>query len=74
MSSDTPYSARVRVTELLERGKAQTTLLEVYRNGSQITPSSATYSILKPDSQYIVENWSTIIVGDGSIQYSHSVS
>ena len=74
MSSDTPYSARVRVTELLERGKAQTTLLEVYRNGSQITPSSATYSILKPDSQYIVQNGATSILGDGTIQYSHTPS
>ena len=72
MSSDTPYSARVRVTELLERGKSQNTLLEVYRDGSQITPSSATYSILKPDGQYIVENGSTTILGDGTIQYSHS--
>ena len=74
MASDTPYSARVRVTELLERGKAQTTLLEVYRNGSQITPTSATYSILKPDSQYIVQNGATSILGDGTIQYSHTPS
>ena len=74
MSSDTPYSARVRVTELLERGKAQTTLLEVYRDGSQITPCSATYSILKPDGQYIVENGSTNILGDGTIQYNHTTS
>ncbi len=36
MSSDTPYSARVRTVELLERGKAQTTELEIYRNGAQI--------------------------------------
>ena len=72
MSSDTPYSARVRVTELLERGKAQDTLLEVYRDGSQVVPSSATYSILRPNSEYIVQDGPCNILGDGTIQYSHT--
>ena len=71
-SSDTPYSARVRVTELLERGRAQDTLLEVYRDGSQIVPSSATYSILKPDNQYIVEDGVCTIDVNGTITYSHT--
>ena len=72
MSSDTPYSARVRVTELLERGKAQDTLLEVYRDGSQVVPSSATYSILRPNNEYIVQDGPCTILGDGTIQYSHT--
>lgn len=71
MSSDTPYSARVRTVELLERGKAQTTELEIYRNGAQIVPTSATYTIFKPDSQPIVEAGVCTVGAGGTISYAH---
>lgn len=71
MSSDTPYSARVRTVELLERGKAQTTDLQIYRNGLQIVPTSATYTIFKPDSGTIVEDGVCTISAEGTVTYSH---
>jgi len=74
MSSSTPYSARVRITELLERGKSQTTELQIYRDGTQIIPTSATYSILKPDNQYIVEGGVCTVLGSGTVQYTHTIT
>ena len=74
MATDTPYTARVRVTELLERGKAQNTVLEIYHNGTQITPTSATYTLLKPSGGMVVEAGACTILGDGSVQYAHTPS
>jgi hypothetical protein len=72
MATDTPYTARVRVTELLERGKAQNTVLEIYRDGSQVTPSSATYTLIKPNGEFVVEDGGCTILGSGSVQYAHT--
>ena len=75
MATDTAYTARVRVTELLERGKAQNTVLDIYRNGIQIVPTSATYTLLKPGSGMVVEDGAcTIIAGTGAVQYAHTSS
>ena len=74
MATDTAYTARVRVTELLERGKAQNTVLEIYHNGAQITPSSATYTLLKPSGGMVVQDGATTILGSGSVQYAHTPS
>tara|TARA_R100001509_G_C4870075_1_gene216357 strand:- start:769 stop:1545 length:777 start_codon:yes stop_codon:yes gene_type:complete len=71
MSSATPYSARVRTVELLERGKAQTTDVQIYRDGLQVVPSSATYTILKPDAQPIVQDGVCTISDAGTVTYSH---
>jgi hypothetical protein len=72
MTNATPYSARVRNVELLERGKAQTTQLAVYRDGAQITPTSATYTLIKPNSNKVVEDGTCTILGDGTLQYVHT--
>lgn len=74
MSSSTPYSARVRITELLERGKSQITDLEIYRDGSQVIPTAATYSIMKPDNQYIVEGGVCTISDAGTVKYTHTIT
>jgi hypothetical protein len=70
--SDTPYSARVRTVELLERGKAQETELEIYRDGDQVVPSSATYTITKPDNSTIIENGACAVAVGGTVSYSHT--
>lgn len=71
-TSSTPYSAQVRITELLERGKAQNTELKIFRDGSQIVPTSATYTLSKPDSGYIVEGGAATVALDGTCTYAHS--
>ena len=70
--SDTPYSARVRIVELLERGKGQATELEIYRDGVQIVPSSATYTITKPDTNKIVEDGVCAVSVGGTVSYTHT--
>ena len=46
MSSSTPYAAQIRTVELLERGKAQTTEIKIYRSGLQLVPTAATYTFI----------------------------
>jgi hypothetical protein len=70
----TPYAGQIKHVELLERDKAQTTLLKVYRNNSQVIPSSATYSLKKPNGDYILEDATANIDVEGTISYNHTTT
>ena len=72
MSLATPYSPRLRIPELLERAKGQTTELEIYRDGAQVVPTLATYSLVRPDNIYIVEGGSPAISESGTLTYTHT--
>ena len=72
--SDTPYAAHIRITELLERDKAQSTELKIYRAGVQIVPTAGTYTLKKPTGPAIVENASLTIAVSGTVSYLHSTS
>jgi hypothetical protein len=72
MGIDTPYAANIRFTELLERGKAQTTELKIFRSGAQIIPASGLYSLQKPGSGFIVEDVAVAVAVSGTCSYTHS--
>lgn len=72
MSTDsTPYAPRIRYIELLERSVSNTTRLEVFRDGSQIIPSSAKYTLIRPDGVGVVQDATATILGSGTMEYTH---
>tara|TARA_Y100001963_G_C6760658_1_gene439300 strand:+ start:574 stop:1341 length:768 start_codon:yes stop_codon:yes gene_type:complete len=72
MPSDTPYTAAIKTIELLEREKSQITSLKIYRDGSQIDPTSATYTLIKPEGESVVSDVVATIDVDGTVSYTHS--
>ena len=70
--SDTPYSANIRMFELLQRAKAQTTTIKIYRDGAQIVPASGTYTLQKPNGQNVVNGGVVAIDGNGTCSYTHT--
>lgn len=70
--SDIPYSAQIRITELLERAKAQSTALKIFRDGAQIVPTSGTYTLKKPTGANIVTDVALTINDAGTASYNHS--
>ena len=68
--SDTPYSARIRFVELIEREKTQLTQIKIYRDNAQIVPTGATYSLKKPDSTFIAKEQTAAIDGNGTVSYT----
>ena len=56
--SDTPYSARIRTVELLERNKSQVTSIKIYRDNAQVVPTSAKYTLFDPNGDKIVNDGS----------------
>ena len=68
-------SARIRNTEILERGKAQVTSLEVWEDGDQLIPTSGTYTIREPNGDTkIVDAGALSIDPDGTASYSHTAT
>ena len=45
------YAPRIRVPQMIQRGKTQVVELAVYRNGAIVTPTSATYQLLDEDGR-----------------------
>ena len=70
--SDTPYAPQIKVPELLERGKSQTTELPIYRNGALVVPTEVRYTLLDPSHTKLVDN--ALGTFPGNIpQYTHAV-
>lgn len=74
MSLSTPYSPQIRITELLEREKTQTTDLKIFRDNAQIVPTGGLYTLLKPDGVKVVDGAAALISGSGTLSYSHSAA
>lgn len=70
--SETFYAPRIRVTETLERGKTQLTEISIFRDGAQVVPTSALYTLHKPGSGEVVKDVTGSISGAGTVTYSHS--
>jgi hypothetical protein len=62
-SSDTLYAPRIKLVQLLERGKSQTVDLAIYRNGALVEPSSFTYTLKKPNGDLLVDAQAGTVVG-----------
>jgi hypothetical protein len=56
-------SPRIRLHEVLERGKSATTTLKIYEDGSAVTPSAAYFSLLNEDGKEVISYTSATIVG-----------
>ena len=68
-------TARIRNTEILEREKTQDTSLQVYEDGSQLIPSSGTYTMREPDGEKKVVDAVALTIGiDGTATYTHTAS
>ena len=74
MSIATPYAARIRAVEILERNKAQVTNLSIYRNNSLVIPTAGTYSLISPVGKKIVDAETADISGDGVVSYTHTTT
>lgn len=58
------YAPRIRVPQMIQRGKTQVVELAIYRNGGIITPDSATYQLLDEDGTEIISTSSASIVSN----------
>ena len=63
------YAPRIRVPQMIQRGRNQLVELSIYRNGGIITPTSATYQLLDEDGTEIISTSSASIV-DSKAQYT----
>ena len=73
MNSSTPYAPQIKVPELLERGKSQTSLLPIYRDGALVSPTGVKYTLIAPDGTKTVDNATATYPGNIP-QYTHSAS
>ena len=73
MNSSTPYAPQIKVPELLERGKSQTSLLPIYRDGALVSPTGVKYTLIAPDGSKTVDNATATYPGNIP-QYTHSAS
>lgn len=71
MTTQTPYAPQIKIVELLERGKTQTTTLPIYRDGVLAAPTAVTYTLYKPDNTKLVDNAVTTYPANIP-QYTHS--
>ena len=72
MSLSTPYAAQIRTVELLERARAQSTEIRFFRDGSQIIPTAATYTLKKPTGADLLTAQTALIAGNGTVSYAHT--
>lgn len=57
------YAPRIRVPSMIQRGKTQTVSLGIYRDGSQVTPSGATYQLINEDGTEVISTSVAVISG-----------
>ena len=60
----TLYAPRIRIHEVLERNKAVTTTLPVYRDGALVAPSSGTFTLIQPSGADVIAATAIAVVGD----------
>jgi len=56
MTTSTPYAPQIKIPELLERGKSNTTTLPIFRDGVLAVPTEVRYTLFKPDQTKLVDN------------------
>ena len=56
MPTSTPYAPQIKIPELLEREKGNTTTLPIYRDGVLAVPTEVRYTLYKPDQTKLIDN------------------
>jgi len=56
------YAPRIRIPQMIQRGKTQTVELSIYRDGSIVTPTAATYNLLKANGEDLISATAATIV------------
>lgn len=69
----TPYAPNIKIPELLERGKANTTSITIYRDGEKVNVNSGTYTLIKPDGSKLVDA-AAVTVAANVASYTHSAA
>ena len=64
MPTSTPYAPQIKIPELLERGKSNTSTLPIYRDGVLAVPTEVRYTLYKPDQTKLVDNASASFPGN----------
>ena len=67
------YAPRIRVPQMIQRAKTQTVELAIYRDGSIVTPASATYQLLDESGNDVVSVTPASIVSS-KCQYTISAA
>jgi len=69
--STTPFAPQIKIPELLEKGKAQTSELPIYRDGQLVAPTDVRYTLYDPTNKKLVDN--AVATYPGNIpQYTHA--
>lgn len=55
-SSSAIFAPQIKIPELLERGKSQTSTLPIYQAGQLISPTEVRYTLLAPNGSKVVDN------------------
>ena len=61
-SGETVYTYRQSGPDVLQRARANTVTLEVWRDGAKVAPTAATVSLVRPAGTYVVEDAAASIV------------
>jgi hypothetical protein len=63
-SGETEYTYRQSGPDVLQRARANTVALEVWRNGAKVAPTAALVSLVRPSGTFVVEDAAASIVSD----------
>lgn len=69
-----PYSAQIRHVELLERNKAQTSDISIYRDNALVVPTDAKYTLIDPHGKKLIDSEVASIADSGIVSYPHLAS
>ena len=69
----TPYAPNIKIPELLERAKSNTTSITIFRDGAKVSISSGTYTLFKPDGDKLVDASAVTITSDVA-NFTHSAA
>ena len=74
MDTSVYYTNSTRTVVLIERNRSQLTEIKIFRDGSQIVPTNATYTLYKPDGAILLESKTGSIDGNGTCSYTISAA
>lgn len=74
MDTSIPYSTNTRTVVLLERNRSQLTEIKIHRDGVQVVPTNAVYTLFTPTGNKQVEAQTATITVAGTCQYTLSSS